>query len=64
MVTKGLVYSAREFSATHEIEVEREYILGVLRSIGGHKARAASELDIGTAALFRKLKQYGRVDGS
>jgi DNA-binding NtrC family response regulator len=45
-------------------DVEREYILGVLRSVGGNKVRAASELDIGTATLFRKLKQYGRVDGS
>lgn len=44
--------------------MEREYILGVLRSVGGNQARAASELDIGTATLFRKLKQYGRVDGS
>ena len=45
-------------------DVEREYILGVLRSVGGNKARAAVELDIGTATLFRKLKQYGRARGS
>ena len=45
-------------------DVEREYILGVLRSVGGNKARAASELDIGTATLFRKLKQYGRDMGT
>ncbi|MCM2257396.1 MAG: sigma-54-dependent Fis family transcriptional regulator [Vicinamibacteria bacterium] len=41
-------------------DVEREYILGVLRSCGGNKARAAAELDIGTATLFRKLKQFGQ----
>ena len=40
--------------------VERDYILGILDSVGGNKARAASELDIGTATLFRKLKQFGR----
>ncbi len=45
-------------------DVEREYILGVLRSVGGNKARAASELAIGTATLFRKLKQYGRDMGT
>jgi DNA-binding NtrC family response regulator len=39
-------------------DVEREYILSALRSTGGNKARAAAELDIGTATLFRKLKQY------
>lgn len=41
-------------------DVEREHILGVLRSVGGNKARAAIELDIGTATLFRRLKLYGR----
>ena len=40
-------------------DAEREYILGVLQSVGGNKARAASELNIGTATLFRKLKQFG-----
>jgi two-component system, NtrC family, response regulator HydG len=41
-------------------DVEREYILNVLRSVGGNKARAASRLGIGTATLFRKLKRYER----
>jgi DNA-binding NtrC family response regulator len=41
-------------------DVEREYILSVLRSVGGNKARAAGQLGIGTATLFRKLKRYER----
>jgi transcriptional regulator with PAS, ATPase and Fis domain len=40
-------------------EVERDYILAVLRATDGNKARAAAQLKIGTATLFRKLKQYG-----
>jgi len=39
-------------------DVEREYVLSVLRSLGGNKARAAAQLGIGTATLFRKLKRY------
>ncbi|HEX6740050.1 MAG TPA: sigma-54 dependent transcriptional regulator, partial [Vicinamibacteria bacterium] len=42
-------------------DVEREYILSVLQAAGGNKARAAGQLGIGTATLFRKLKQYGRL---
>lgn len=42
-------------------DIEREYILTVLQAAGGNKARAASQLGIGTATLFRKLKQYGRA---
>jgi DNA-binding NtrC family response regulator len=39
-------------------EVERDYILAVLRTNGGNKAKAAEQLGIGTATLYRKLKQY------
>ncbi|MHB8873011.1 MAG: sigma 54-interacting transcriptional regulator [Myxococcaceae bacterium] len=39
-------------------EVEREYILSVLDQAGGNRARAAVQLGIGTATLYRKLKQY------
>ncbi len=39
-------------------EVEREHILAVLEASGGNKARAAERLGIGTATLFRKLKEY------
>jgi DNA-binding NtrC family response regulator len=39
-------------------EVEREYILSVVRANDGNKSAAAGQLEIGTATLYRKLKQY------
>jgi DNA-binding NtrC family response regulator len=39
-------------------EVERTHILGVLDSVGGNRTKAASILGIGSATLFRKLKEY------
>jgi DNA-binding NtrC family response regulator len=39
-------------------EVERNYILAVLRANAGNKTRTAEQLQIGTATLYRKLKQY------
>ncbi len=39
-------------------EIERDYILGVLRALGGNKVQAAAELNIGLATLYRKLKEY------
>ena len=39
-------------------EVEREYILAVVAAAGGNRARAAEQLGIGSATLYRKLKQY------
>ena len=39
-------------------EVEREHIQSVLRAAGGNRALAAAQLGIGTATLYRKLKQY------
>jgi hypothetical protein len=39
-------------------EVERDYILAVLRANDGNRAQAAEQLKIGTATLYRKLKQY------
>jgi DNA-binding NtrC family response regulator len=40
-------------------DVEREYILAVLRAEDGNRARAAARLGIGVATLYRRLKQYG-----
>jgi DNA-binding NtrC family response regulator len=40
-------------------DVERDYIQGVLRAVGGNRARAAERLGIGSATLYRKLKEYG-----
>jgi len=39
-------------------EIERDYILGVLRAVGDNKVQAATQLDIGLATLYRKLKEY------
>ena len=39
-------------------DVERDHILGVLDSAGGNRTKAASILGIGSATLFRKLKEY------
>jgi DNA-binding NtrC family response regulator len=40
-------------------DVEREHILAVLDSVDGNRTKAATILGIGTATLFRKLKEYG-----
>ena len=40
-------------------EVERDYILAVLKANDGNRAKAAEQLQIGTATLYRKIKQYG-----
>ena len=39
-------------------DVEKDHILGVLESVGGNRTRAAAILGIGSATLFRKLKEY------
>jgi two-component system response regulator HydG len=39
-------------------DVERDYILGVLRMNHGNRAQTAEQLEIGVATLYRKLKQY------
>jgi DNA-binding NtrC family response regulator len=38
-------------------EVERDYIGSVLRAVGGNRTQAAARLGIGTATLYRKLKE-------
>ncbi len=44
-------------------EIEREAILRTLEFTGGHRARAASLLEIGLRTLQRKLKEYGEIRG-
>lgn len=39
-------------------DVERDYILAVVRANHGNKAAAAAQLKIGIATLYRKLKHY------
>jgi DNA-binding NtrC family response regulator len=45
-------------------EVEKEYILAVLELNGGNQMRAAKQLGIGSATLYRKLKKYGFIGKS
>ncbi len=42
-------------------EVERDYVLAVLEKNGGHRGNTAAQLGIGTATLYRKLKQWGKA---
>jgi DNA-binding NtrC family response regulator len=44
-------------------QVERDYILAAIRSEHGNRTRAARKLGIGTATLYRKLKEYARQTG-
>jgi DNA-binding NtrC family response regulator len=54
--------AAPETAATGDVrplaEVERDYILSAMRAVGGNRATAAKKLGIGTATLYRKLKEY------
>lgn len=42
-------------------DIEKDYILAVLEANGGNQGVTAQQLGIGSATLYRKLKQYGRV---
>jgi DNA-binding NtrC family response regulator len=49
----------RQLRAARDVEeVERDYILAVVRAGDGNKIQAAQKLKIGTATLYGKLKQY------
>ena len=45
-------------------EVERRYILRVLETVQGNKARAARILGLGRKTLYRKLESYERASKS
>jgi len=45
------------------IEVEKEYILAALELNSGNQTHTASQLQIGSATLYRKLKSYGVIGG-
>lgn len=40
---------------------QKDYILAVLDRNGGNQSRTCEQLRIGSATLYRKLKEYGRV---
>jgi two-component system, NtrC family, response regulator HydG len=42
-------------------QVEKQYILATLALNGGNQTRAAKQLEIGSATLYRKLKSYGVI---
>jgi transcriptional regulator of acetoin/glycerol metabolism len=45
-------------------EIEKDYIMAVLDLNGGNQTRAAKQLGIGSATLYRKLKSFGVVRGA
>ena len=45
-------------------EIEKDYILAVLKLNGDNQTRTAKQLGIGAATLYRKLKKYGYVKRS
>jgi transcriptional regulator with PAS, ATPase and Fis domain len=40
-------------------ETEREHLRRVLRSVGGHRTKAADVLGISRKVLWEKLRDYG-----
>ncbi|HXU06091.1 MAG TPA: sigma 54-interacting transcriptional regulator, partial [Polyangia bacterium] len=42
-------------------DVEKDYILAALEVNGGNQTQTATQLRIGTATLYRKLKSYGSI---
>jgi two-component system, NtrC family, response regulator HydG len=44
-------------------EVEKEYIIAALELNGGNQTHTATQLRIGAATLYRKLKSYGLIAG-
>ena len=45
-------------------DLERQAILGAIRTLNGDKLQAAKLLGIGKTTLYRKLKEYGIADAS
>jgi DNA-binding NtrC family response regulator len=43
-------------------ELEREYIVEILRDSGGNKSRAAEVLGLDRKTLYRKLDEYRAVN--
>ena len=44
-------------------EVEKDYIVHALRVNGGNQTHTAEQLQIGLATLYRRLKEYGLIEG-
>jgi two-component system response regulator HydG len=54
----ALVADASRRQATLR-DLEREYVLEILRQVGGNKSRAADILGLDRKTLYRKLDEYG-----
>jgi two-component system response regulator HydG len=57
------VAGADPASLTSLEEVERRYILHVLRAVGGNRSQASAVLGLDRKTLYRRLKAYGVGDG-
>jgi DNA-binding NtrC family response regulator len=55
--------AGRELAGTSRTlsEVERDYVIAVLRAADGNRTRAAKTLGIGATTLWRKLKEWGEA---
>jgi two-component system response regulator HydG len=53
MASKGMVRALEE--------IEKEYILAALELNGGNQTQTATQLRIGPATLYRRLKRYGLI---
>jgi two-component system response regulator HydG len=51
--------SSNQAARAGSSEIERRYILRVLKAVGGNKSQAASVLGFDRRTLYRKLKHYG-----
>ncbi len=60
LISSGL--KSGGFKGTTLESIEKEHILSVLEKTGGNKTRAAEILGIGSATLWRKLKDKGKKD--
>jgi DNA-binding NtrC family response regulator len=60
--TAALVSDASRRQATLR-DLEREYILEILRQVGGNKSKAAEILGLDRKTLYRKLEEYRVADG-
>ncbi len=56
----ALVADASRRQATLR-DLEREYVLEILRQVGGNKSRAAEILGLDRRTLYRKLEEYGET---
>jgi transcriptional regulator with PAS, ATPase and Fis domain len=54
---------AKEGTVQPRRDIEKDYILAVLKLNGGNQTRTGEQLRIGSATLYRKLKNWGLIGG-